>query len=371
MGSGRRAGQYAAVDGTLTARDRSSGADGRGGDSAKVADVEDGDRQDGSRQLASHELVRALEKAAQGLLLIDADGWILWTNRAASELLARPPEDLVGARLGRPIGPGDHVEIEVLTTGPTRTLELRTSAAEIDGAPVTVVSVHDVTARVAAEERLSDLVRQTRIGLAEAGHELKSPLSSIHLSVSSLLSPSPDGVVPEEQVLDGILELTSTAIRRVDTFLRIARHGVEAVRPERESVAVSEVLTAVVDGLGINDQVRVVSQQSPRCFADVEHCHQIFANVLGNAVKYGRPPYELVVREHDGHVVVTVRDHGPGVPDEFVPRLFDRFTRAMTRDEQGTGLGLAIVQGLASANGGCVSYRHADPGAMFEVRLPT
>jgi signal transduction histidine kinase len=92
---------------------------------------------------------------------------------------------------------------------------------------------------------------------------------------------------------------------------------------------------------------------------------------VANALKYGRPPITITTDRVDGHVEFRVSDHGDGVPDAFVPRLFERFSQARTA-QGGTGLGLSIVKGLARAQGGEVWYEPSEPhGACFGLRLPT
>jgi signal transduction histidine kinase len=108
--------------------------------------------------------------------------------------------------------------------------------------------------------------------------------------------------------------------------------------------------------------------------ADPRHLHQILVNLLSNARKYGRPPVRVAVRRADGVAEIGVSDEGEGVPPDFVPLLFDRFSRASTGvapTHKGTGLGLYIVDQLARANGGSVRYEPNEPrGSRFVVRVP-
>jgi signal transduction histidine kinase len=84
-------------------------------------------------------------------------------------------------------------------------------------------------------------------------------------------------------------------------------------------------------------------------------------NLLSNAVKYGEPPIEIRASQQGDRVVLVVQDAGPGIPEELVPNLFDRFMR-------GAGLGLFIVRHLVEANGGSVRYEKAEPhGACLVV----
>ncbi len=98
----------------------------------------------------------------------------------------------------------------------------------------------------------------------------------------------------------------------------------------------------------------------------------MLTNYLENAAAYGRPPIEIRAARLDDHIEVQVRDAGPGVPDAFVPRLFDRFARdpLTERDTEGTGLGLWIVRSLAHSNGGEAWYEPAgNGGSCFVLRL--
>ena len=95
-------------------------------------------------------------------------------------------------------------------------------------------------------------------------------------------------------------------------------------------------------------------------------------NLLTNALRYGQPPIEVRTRWTEV-MDLTVIDHGPGVPDEFVPLLFERFSQpeGATSRRQGAGLGLAIAKSFANALGGDVRYEPADPsGACFHFELP-
>jgi signal transduction histidine kinase len=107
--------------------------------------------------------------------------------------------------------------------------------------------------------------------------------------------------------------------------------------------------------------------------ADPNHFRQIVTNFLTNALKYGRTPIQVEAAVSDGTVEVRVRDQGEGVPEDFVPRLFEKFAQApgVAQAHRGTGLGLSIVRGLARAQGGDAWYEPNEPrGSCFGVRLP-
>jgi signal transduction histidine kinase len=115
----------------------------------------------------------------------------------------------------------------------------------------------------------------------------------------------------------------------------------------------------------------VTAADGLRARADPQHVQHILVNYLANALKHGRPPVGIEVREQEGWIEALVTDHGAGVPAEFIPRLFEKFAQAEAT-EGGTGLGLSIVRGLARAQGGEAWYQPAEPeGAAFGVRLPS
>ena len=106
---------------------------------------------------------------------------------------------------------------------------------------------------------------------------------------------------------------------------------------------------------------------------DVDALERIVSNLLLNACRYGEPPVVVRAGHEDGVLRVIVQDKGPGVPEEFVPQLFDRFARSASSADAvtGTGLGLAIARAYARAHSGEVRYRPAAPhGAAFELTLP-
>jgi signal transduction histidine kinase len=138
------------------------------------------------------------------------------------------------------------------------------------------------------------------------------------------------------------------------------------------------VCTAVEEALANNglaaSRVRNECPPTLAAYADFERLTQVLTNFVSNALKYGADPIAVQAQEQDGWVEVRVSDHGPGVPADFVPYLFDKFSQAsrgLSRTAEGTGLGLAIVQQLTEAQGGSVWYEPNEPtGSRFCLRLP-
>ena len=160
----------------------------------------------------------------------------------------------------------------------------------------------------------------------------------------------------------------------VEQLLDLSRLDAEAVviRPQR--VRVRDRLEEIVDSVSPLESVQIGLEVDPSLEAelDVDALDRIVSNLILNACRYGEPPVLVSAATEGGSLRVTVQDHGPGVPAEFVPQLFDRFARPAGAASPGTGLGLAIARSYARAHSGEVSYRPAAPhGAAFELVLPS
>jgi signal transduction histidine kinase len=209
--------------------------------------------------------------------------------------------------------------------------------------------------------------------VAVTSHELRTPLTSVMGFARILLKHWER--MPDEEKLEQIRLIEDQSLRLsrlVEELLTLSkiRAGVLEVRNTAIKVrdAVDRVVSSFVEHLS---DIDVKVPRRLRLRGDPDYLHQMLTNYVANALKYGGPPIRIEAREADGVVEIFVRDRGTGVPEEFVPRLFERFAQAGTK-EGGTGLGLSIVRGLARAQGGEAWYE-PDPsgGACFGVRLPS
>ncbi len=209
--------------------------------------------------------------------------------------------------------------------------------------------------------------RQRRL-VADASHELRTPLTSARTNIDLLR----EGRLPAEEAKRALDE-ASVELAALTTLVSDL---VELARGEERKLRVEEVhLDDLVAGAVERARARApettfVTSLSPTLVrVDPVLLERAILNLLDNAVKYSPPgaPIEVTVRE--GEVVVA--DHGPGVADEDVPRIFDRFYRsAAARSKPGAGLGLAIVREAARAHGGEATVESSPAGASFRLTLP-
>jgi signal transduction histidine kinase len=226
------------------------------------------------------------------------------------------------------------------------------------------------------ELRVADQLKSDFVSMAS--HELRTPLTSIVGFASTLLNYWDETSEADKRTYIGVIDRQSQRLSRlVNDLLAMSRIESGALHTRRTRVDLRMAIAQATADLGtVADDVTVSCREQTDVLADPDHLQQMLVNSLSNAFKYGAPPVTIDV-EHDAdgdRIVLRVRDHGAGVPETFVPQLFDKFSQASTgstRKATGTGLGLSIVRGLAEANGGSAWYeRPVDgDGSVFCVAL--
>jgi len=226
-----------------------------------------------------------------------------------------------------------------------------------------------------ALQELTAVNASLRDFVAVAAHDLRAPLTRV-LGYASLLRKRWDSLKADHRrdFIDGIERGGRQLERLVDDLLTISSIEAGALHTRAEAMELRAVVDLAIESAARNTPVKLEVGSDLVVFADPDHVRRVLVNYLSNAVKYGAPPLELRAKSVNGWIDVRVSDQGEGVPDEFVPRLFDRFARAedaRSKGLEGTGLGLAIARGLARTNGGDAWYeRHGSGGACFVLRVP-
>ncbi len=243
----------------------------------------------------------------------------------------------------------------------------------------------DQTEETLAREQLEAALRARQDFLSIAGHELKTPLTSVMLNLHAMDVALQAGADPEDDRVLVRWQALGRELRRldrlVDQLLDLSRisAGKMALMPER--VDLGELVREVVDRFwspsmepGIIDVIQLARVEG---FWDRWRLDQILTNLLSNALKYGqgRPisvEFGPVGPEDGSDVSIAVRDRGIGMSSDVLDRIFDRFERAVTdREYGGLGLGLWIARHAVEAMGGTISAE-SEPGrgSTFTVRLP-
>jgi two-component system, OmpR family, sensor histidine kinase MprB len=236
------------------------------------------------------------------------------------------------------------------------------------------VSGQDELARLAGSfntmlAALEESSRAQRQLVADASHELRTPLTSLRTNVEVLARGNTLPAGERERLLEDVVEQTGEMTALIAELIELARgqlHEEPAEDVRLDAIAADAVERTQRNRPGVTFTTDLEESTVHGAPSNIERA---VSNLLDNAAKWSPPggEVEVVVREGE----VTVRDHGPGIAEEDLPYVFDRFYRASSaRGLPGSGLGLAIVKQVAEAHGGTVvAERPADGGTLMRLRL--
>ncbi len=352
--------------GDLTARIASSSTDEIGKVAAALDKTTRGVEESYERvQTSQRELETLLNSMQDAVVAVDVDGRIQWANRSMDRLLQRAP------RLNSPLidsvrDPDFLAAIQgaardqMVTSARSNTIAAgRTfdvTAAPMPGGGAVAV-LRDLTETERMEKSRRDFI-------ANVSHELRTPLTSIQGYTETLL----DGPLEDNHVRDflEIIRKNATRMTRLtEDLLTLARVESGEQRFDIQRVGTEELLQNALEsfrevarGYGV---ALVIENLVPggEVKADREAIHQIFSNLIENALKYAASGKKVILgaRAVESGVEFYVKDFGPGISSEHLPRLFERFYRvdkARSRESGGTGLGLAIAKHIVLAHEGTI-----------------
>jgi two-component system, OmpR family, phosphate regulon sensor histidine kinase PhoR len=328
------------------------------------------------------------------VLLVDASGIVREANGAAHALLpalrlgqplfyaVRAPE-ILDAVAAAPARQGS-VHVEYHERVPTeRTFEVQIGRLSAEtarpGNPGVMLFFRDLTAARRLERMRVDFV-------ANASHELRTPLASLLGFVETLQGPAREDAGARDRFLDIMREQAQRMTRLIEDLLSLSRIELRAHVPPETPVDLRSIVMQMIDSLaplgrerGV--EVRLEADEGALTVrGDRDELLRVVENLLENAVKYGgdggRVELELrrVSGRDGGRIVFSVRDYGPGIAPEHLPRLTERFYRidvTASREQGGTGLGLAIVKHIVNRHRGRLHIEsELGHGATFRVILP-
>jgi signal transduction histidine kinase len=221
-------------------------------------------------------------------------------------------------------------------------------------------------------DRLERSNARQRSFVADAAHELRSPLTAIRTQLE-VARAHPQGTDWDQTAADALADVQRLS-RMVDDLLVLARVEDGAPRQEREQVDLVDIVDGILGRTTSAAPLRRTGDDHVEVWGDLDALTRVVANLVDNAALHARTEVTVDVRDAPGGgVTLTVADDGPGIPAAARERVFERFTRldeARDRDAGGTGLGLSIVRELVRAHGGEVRLEDNGPGVRAVVRLP-
>lgn len=345
---------------------------------------------------AHRELEDVLASLQDAVLVVDGEARLRFLNAAALTLFQVRIEDVLGAQMlealpsfglesavRTALADGEHSASEVALYGPrVREVLLRVSPVRrSDGA---------VSGAVAIVQDLTEMRRLERVRrdfVANASHELRTPIANIRATAETIMD-MPEDPSLAARFLPHLVSEAERLSRLVSDLLDLARAdaGVEA-RHERFDVGdVAEAVKWRLEAKAAENGVTVLCEAEEDCFieGDAPSIEQVIFNLLDNALAYTASggQVRISVRHRENEVQLAVADDGIGIPEGELPRVFERFYRvdkARSRAQGGTGLGLAIVKHIVENHSGHVrvesksqgeSLFETEHGTTFTVSLP-
>jgi two-component system phosphate regulon sensor histidine kinase PhoR len=319
-------------------------------------------------QTSQRELETLLNSMQDAVVAVDADGRVQWANRGMDRLLLHAPR--LNAPLIDSVRDPDFLAAiqgaardEVVTTARSNTIvsgrSFDVTAAPMPGGGAVAV-LRDLTETERMEKSRRDFI-------ANVSHELRTPLTSIQGYTETLLdSPLEDNHVRD--FLEIIRKNAARMSRLTEDLLTLARVESGEHRFDMQRVSAEELLQDALEsfrgvarsyGVELGVELAIENSTTAAVHADREAIHQVFSNLIENALKYAASGKKVILgaRPADRGVEFYVRDMGPGISSEHLPRLFERFYRvdkARSRESGGTGLGLAIAKHIVLAHGGTI-----------------
>jgi two-component system, OmpR family, phosphate regulon sensor histidine kinase PhoR len=323
------------------------------------------------------------------VFVIDANTHVIAANHAARTFI---PAMRTGDPLSRCLRAPDLLDVvtRVLEGAPAektvwtekaaveRRYEAHVAPLRIEGyEAAALISLHDLTEAHRVERMRVDFV-------ANASHELRTPLASLLGFVETLQGPAKNDAGAREKFLQIMREQTERMARLVDDLLSLSRIEQHMHVCPATPVDLTLLVAHIIDTLAPmteGEEIPLTLDLEPNVIApgDRDELARIIENLIENALKYGRSveddrPIEISLRREGAFAVFQVRDHGPGIAPEHLPRLTERFYRVdagKSRAKGGTGLGLAIVKHIVLRHRGRLTIdSRPGEGAQFRVILP-
>jgi two-component system phosphate regulon sensor histidine kinase PhoR len=249
-----------------------------------------------------------------------------------------------------------------------------------DASEVLMMTFNDLTPLRRVEEMRADFI-------ANASHELRTPLAAVLGFIETLQGPAKNDVVAREKFLGIMQQQAARMARLIDDLLSLSRIELNAHLPPSVTVDLAPLVRQVADGLQTlardrQVEIKVEAPAEPLVvLGDRDELIRALENLVENALKYGAAGKRVDIalsrartRAGSPEARIAVRDHGPGIAPEHLPRLTERFYRvdvADSRSQGGTGLGLSLVKHVLARHGGRVSIESVrGQGATFTMHVP-
>jgi two-component system phosphate regulon sensor histidine kinase PhoR len=331
------------------------------------------------------KLQTIFDKADDGFIVVDKESQINLINPAALHLIKAEASQIIGKTIIEATLNHDLSKLveRVIKTNTAGSLQIELPKGEptflnVYAAPIeptgALVVMHDIT-----EAKRIDAIRRDFV--SNVSHELRTPLASIRVMAETIALRGKTHPHVSEEFAQKIISEVDRLTAISNDLLDLAQIEAGRRNIRSEEFVLKETVETAIAGLVPKAEQKAIelSIRIPDHIvvnADKGAVHQIITNLVDNAVKYTRPSGSITITatESNGWVSISVADTGIGIPQEDIPRIFERFYRvdkARSRESGGTGLGLSIVKHLVEMQGGKVNVEsQLGKGSVFTFTIP-
>ncbi|MCJ7807020.1 MAG: cell wall metabolism sensor histidine kinase WalK [Clostridia bacterium] len=328
-----------------------------------------------------------INNMSDGIVALDGKGRLIQVNPAARLLInnlgLKIPilnrsgfnllRNLIGSDLMRQfIRLQKPLTAETSSSAPECTMQIKIAPFKVDKGKLdgTLIVLHDIT-------RERELTRRQEEFVADVSHELRTPLATVKSYVETLLDGAAEEPAVRNRFLNVLARETDRMVNMVKDLLVLSQMDSSKVYWQKTEVDLKDLTMEAVEQLKQKLSIKLprievlISPDYSSVCVDRDKVMRVFSNLLSNAVKYTAPDGTITINttDEDSSIKVSIEDTGSGIPEEELPRVFERFYRVektRSRDFGGTGLGLSIARKVVEGHGGII-WLESNPGLGTKV----
>jgi len=346
-------------------------------------EITDRKRAEGQLRASEANLRKVIVQNPDGIVIVDKNGIVRFINPATESLFGRKNEELLGQTFGFPVVLDKATEVEVIhKDGELVVAEMRMVEIDWKGEIAYLASLHEITERKEAEEKIKETMAIKSEFISMASHELRTPLTAIKEGIRLVIQEQTGELNDEQKEFLGIVQRNVERLARLinDILdfqkLESGRMDVDIQENDINEIVkeIKETMASLANEKGLN-LITELDDTIPKVKFDRDKITQVLTNIVNNAIRFTEQGSVTISTNKDDNVIeVSVSDTGPGIKKEDQPKLFSEFeqlARGAERKTGGSGLGLAISRKIIKRHNAKIWVEsELGKGTTFHFVLP-
>jgi light-regulated signal transduction histidine kinase (bacteriophytochrome) len=320
-----------------------------------------------------------VESSPDGIIVLDALGFICFANAAAQAMFERDKSDLLGSQFGYPFISNKNTEIQVLrSAGNILSAEMHVVEIEWQGQPAVLATLRDISEHVALEKAMRDANHELERFAYAVSHEIKAPLRNVGTITRWLIDDNAEKFDTEAFTKVELIENNLNRVNNlVDGLLEFALVAGENI--DIEKLELGDVLSLAIENLQndiVESNASIKVSELPSINGNMTQLALVFQNLLSNGMKYNeQKPPKIQVCSHSSvnACLISVTDNGIGIDKKYWAKIFMPFERLHGQSTYlGNGIGLSTCKKIIERHDGTISVKSSsESGSTFLIELPT